>query len=94
MAIVGLVISREGLRARLRLAGAARIPLIAEGTAMIGSYLAAERDVDRVAANADIDTLAPTIIGAAHLLFTDRESTPPDAGAVHRMVTTIMAGSA
>jgi hypothetical protein len=58
---------------------------------MIGSYLAAERDVGRVAANADIDTLAPTIIGAAHLLFTDRESTPPDAGAVHRMVTTIMA---
>ena len=94
VAIVGLVISRDGLRARLRQAGAARIPLLSEGTAMIASYLGAERDLGRIAADADIDTLAPTIIGAAHLLFTDRESTPPDTAALHKMVTTIMASSA
>lgn len=93
VAIVGLVISRDGLRSRLRQAGAARIPLIAEGTAMIASYLGAERDLGRIAADADIDTLAPTIIGAAHLLFTDRESIRPDTATVHKMVTTIMAGS-
>jgi AcrR family transcriptional regulator len=91
--IVGLVISRDSLRARLRRAGAARIPLITEGTAMIASYLAAERDLGRIAADADIDILAPTLMGAAHLLFTDRERTPPDAGAVHKMVITVMAGS-
>ena len=90
--IVGLVISRDGLRARLHHAGAARIPLIAEGTTMFASYLAAERDLRRIAADADVDTLAPTIIGAAHLLFTDRESTPPDAAAVHKMVTTVIGG--
>jgi hypothetical protein len=61
---------------------------------MIASYLGAERDLGRIAADADIDTLAPTIIGAAHLLFTDRESTPPDTAALHKMVTTIMASSA
>jgi AcrR family transcriptional regulator len=94
VAIVGLVISRDGLRARLRQAGAARIPLLAEGTAMVASYLGAERDLGRIAAGADIDTLAPTIIGAAHLLFTDRGSTPTDTATVHKMVTTIMAGSA
>jgi len=94
VAIVGLVISRDQLRARLRKAGAARIPLIAEGTAMIASYLTAERDVGRIAADADIDTLAPTLIGAAHLRFADRDSTPPDTAAVHKMVIMIMAGSA
>ena len=94
VAIVGLVISRDQLRARLRKAGAARIPLIAEGTAMIASYLAAERDIGRIAADADIDTLAPTLVGAAHLRFTDRDSTPPDTAAVHKLVITIMAGSA
>jgi AcrR family transcriptional regulator len=94
VAVVALVISRDGLRARLRQAGAARIPLIAEGTAMIASYLTAERNLARVPAEADVDTLAPTLIGAAHLLFTDRDSSPPDAAAVHKVVTTIMAGSA
>jgi AcrR family transcriptional regulator len=94
VAVVALVISRDGLRARLRQAGAARIPLIAEGTAMIASYLTAERNLARVPAEADVDTLAPTLIGAAHLLFTDRDSSPFDAAAVHKVVTTIMAGSA
>jgi AcrR family transcriptional regulator len=94
VAIVGLVISRDGLRARLRQAGAARIPLLAEGTAMISSYLAAERDLGRIVTDADVETLAPAMIGAAHLLFTDRASTPPNAVAVHKMVATILAGSA
>jgi len=94
VAIVALVISRHGLRARLRQAGAARIPLLAEGTAMIASYLTTEQDLGRIAVEADIDTLAPTLIGAAHLLFTDRNSPPPDTAAVHKIVTTIMAGSA
>ena len=93
VAIVALVISRDGLRARLRHAGVARIPLIAEGTAMIAAYLTAERDLARIPAEADIDTLAPTLIGAAHLLFTDRDNSPPDTAAVHKIVTTIMAGS-
>lgn len=92
VAIVSLVISRDGLRARLRQAGATRIPLISEATAMIAAYLTAERDLGRIAAKADIDTLAPTVIGAVHLLFTDREGTPPDAGAVHKVVITVIAG--
>jgi len=92
VAIVGLVISRDGLRARLRQAGAARLPLIGEGTSMIASYLSAERDRGRIAADADVDVLAPTLIGAAHLLFTDREGAPSHAGAVHNVVMTVIAG--
>jgi AcrR family transcriptional regulator len=93
VAIVGLVISRDGLRARLRHAGADRIPLLAQGSAMIASYLGAERDLGRIAADADIDTLARTLVGAAHLLFADRESTRSDTATVHRMVSAVMAGS-
>lgn len=92
VAIVSLVISRDGLRARLREAGFARIPLVGEGTAMIASYLGTERDLGRIAADADVGTLAPTLVGAGHLLFADRESGPPDAQAVHDVVAAVMAG--
>jgi AcrR family transcriptional regulator len=92
VAIVGLVISRDELRARLRQAGSASVPVLTEATAMIASYLTAERELGRIAADADVDTLAPTLIGAVHLLFADREGTPPEAGAVGKVVTTVIAG--
>ena len=90
--ILSLVIARDGLRARLRQAGSARVPLLTEGAAMIASYLTAERDLGRIAADADVGTLAPTLIGAGHLLFADREAGPPETGAVRRVVTTVIGG--
>jgi AcrR family transcriptional regulator len=92
LGIVSLVISRDELRARLRQARPAGIPLLTEATAMIASYLTVERDLGRIAADADVDTLAPTLIGAAHLLFAGREGDPPGAGAVRKLVTTVIAG--
>ena len=47
----------------------------------------------RIAEDADIDTLAPTLIGAGHLLFADRKGAPPDAAAIGKMVTTVLAGA-
>lgn len=91
--IVALVISRDGLRNRLREAGAARLPLVGEGTAMVAAYLGAERDLGRVRRDADVGTLAPTLIGAAHLLFADREASPPRRAALARVVATAMAGA-
>jgi AcrR family transcriptional regulator len=90
-AVIALIITRDGLRARLRDAGAARFPIVAEGTAMIASYLRAERDLGRIAADADIDTLAPTLIGAVHLLIADRESAWPDAATIRKVVITVIA---
>jgi hypothetical protein len=52
-----------------------------------------ERDLGRIAADADVDTLAATLIGAVHLLFADRNATPPEAGAVRKTVTTVLAGA-
>jgi len=90
--MVALLTFRDGLRARLRAAGAARIPVLTEATAMIAAYLAAERDLGRVAPGADVDTLALTLIGAGHLLFAGRDGTRPEAGAVDKVVTTTLAG--
>jgi AcrR family transcriptional regulator len=91
--IVVLVIARDELRTRLRDAGTARFPLVGEGTAMIAGYLTAERDRGRIAPDADIDVLAPTLIGAAHLLFTEQKGSRPEPEAVRKIVTTVLAGA-
>jgi len=89
-AIMALVIFRDDLRARLRRAGRQGIPLATEATVMIAAYLTAERDLGRIAADADIATLAPTLIGAQHLLFAGRDGTPPDPDVVHRIVASVL----
>jgi AcrR family transcriptional regulator len=92
VAIVGLVTFRDDLRARLRQARPGGVPLLAEATALIASYLAAERGLGRITPDADVDTLALTLIGAGHLLFAGRRGVPPEAGAVHKVVATAIAG--
>jgi hypothetical protein len=81
LALIRLGIARDELRTRLRVATGSRLPLVAESTALIAGYLAAERDRGRLTVGADIGTLAPTLIGAAHLLFADIDSPPPDTAA-------------
>ncbi|MFI6349462.1 TetR/AcrR family transcriptional regulator [Streptomyces sp. NPDC050560] len=93
VSIVTLVIARDELRRRLRAAGTARFPLVGEGAAVISGYLTAERDLGRLAPDADVDTLAPTVIGAVHLLFTERKDAPPDPEAVRKVVATVLAGA-
>jgi AcrR family transcriptional regulator len=87
--IVGLVTFRDGLRARLRRAGLPGIPLLAQAAALIAAYLAAERDLGRIAADADPDTLALTLIGSAHLLFAGRDD-PPPAGELRKIVAAVV----
>jgi AcrR family transcriptional regulator len=91
-AILGLVTARDGLRARLRTATPAGLPVLTEASAMIASYLSAERELGRIAADADTGTLALTLIGTAHLLFAGRGSPAPEPEAVRRVVATVMAG--
>ena len=60
---------------------------------MIAGYLAAERDLGRIAADADVGTLASDrCSGPSHLLFADRQGAPPEAGAVRKVMTTVIAG--
>ena len=92
LALIRVVIARDELRDRLRAATGSRIPLVSESTALVAGYLAAERDLGRVAAGADIGTLAPTMIGAVHLLFTDADGAP-EAVAVARTVAAVLAAA-
>jgi AcrR family transcriptional regulator len=89
VAMVGLLTFRDGLRARLRHAGLTGVPLLAQASAVIAAYLAAERDLGRVPAGADTDALALTLIGSAHLLFAG-EDDPPPADEVRRIVAAVV----
>ena len=60
---------------------------------MVAGYLTAERDLGRITADADIGTLAPTLIGAAHLLFTERKDNPPEPEAIRKVVAAVLAGA-
>ncbi|MGI8334245.1 TetR/AcrR family transcriptional regulator [Actinomadura scrupuli] len=92
VAMVGLVIFRDELRARLRQAGPAHgVPVLTEAGTMIASYLTDECELGRIAADADVDSLALSLIGAGHLLFAGRAGVPPEAGAVGKVVTTVIA---
>jgi AcrR family transcriptional regulator len=91
LALIRLVIARDELRGRLRSATGARIPLLTESTAMITGYLMAERDLGRIATEADVATLAAMLIGAAHLLFADPDGARPDTAAVNRTVRGVLA---
>ncbi|MFI1922349.1 MULTISPECIES: TetR/AcrR family transcriptional regulator [unclassified Streptomyces] len=93
VAIVALVISRDELRARLRAAGSKGIPLLAEAAAVIAAYLTAEQAHGRIAPDADVHTLAPTLVGAAHLLFASAGNTePPTMTEVTKVVAAVVGG--
>ena len=92
--IVSLLIFRDDLRARLRQSTPAGVPVLTEATAMIASYLRAERDLGRIAADADPDLLALTLIGTGHLLFAGRDGPPPEPEAVSKIVSTVISGAA
>ena len=92
VAIVPLITFRDELRARLRQAWPAGVPVLTEAAIMITDYLREEQHLGRIAAEAEPEVLGPTLIGAAHLLFADRTGPPPDAAAVARAVTTVVGG--
>jgi AcrR family transcriptional regulator len=88
--IVGLMIFRDDLRARVRSSRPTGIPVLTEGAALLAAYLGAERDLGRIAADADVETLGLTLIGTAHLVFAGRDGTPPDPTAVRAVVSTVV----
>nr|WP_206313713.1 TetR family transcriptional regulator [Streptomyces coryli] len=90
VSIVALVFARDALRERLRRTTPAGLPLLTEAGAMLAGYLRAERDLGRIAADADVDVLAPTLIGSGHLLAAG--SGAPDAAELRRVVTAVLGG--
>lgn len=91
VAIVALVSFRDEVRARLRDTWPAGIPVLTEAVILIEHYLTMERAHGRLAGDAPVEHLAPTLIGVGHLLYADRDSVP-DADTVRKMVTTVIGG--
>ncbi len=93
VAIVPLITFRDELRARLREEWPAGVPVLTEAAVMVEDYLTAERDRGRLARDAPVEALAPTLVGATHLLFADRTGPPPTRAAVEKTVTTVLAAA-
>jgi AcrR family transcriptional regulator len=91
MSIVALVTARDELRRRLRQDRPKGVPVLAEATSMIKGYLTAEWERGRLAADADLDVLALTLIGSAHLLYAGSPVLVEEE-AVRRIVTTVVGG--
>jgi len=91
LALTRVIIGRDELRARLRAATGSRLPVLTEATAMTREYLAAEQALGRVAAGADIATLAAMLTGAVHLLLAGTDGTP-EAAAVAKVIAASLAG--
>jgi AcrR family transcriptional regulator len=89
VAIVALITFRDDLRRRLRAARGPGIPLATEAAALVRAYLVAERDLGRLPADVDIDTLGLTLIGGSHLLFADRQA-ESSVDTVRRMVVSVL----
>ncbi|MDT8913275.1 TetR family transcriptional regulator [Amycolatopsis sp. PS_44_ISF1] len=96
VAVTGLVMFRDEVRARLRETSGG-IPVLAEARAMLAAYLTEERALGRLAADADAESLALALIGAGHLLFADRtrpedpRPNDPRPDAMAKVVTAILA---
>lgn len=85
--IIALTCSRRQLLDRLRMTTPAGVPLLAETTKMLSGYLTAERGLGRVAIDADVDTCAVILVGAAHLLAAGRDG-PVDLDDLRVLVAT------
>ncbi len=93
LALARLVLARDELRARLRAATGSRLPLMSEWVALAARYLEAERGLGRLSPAADIPVIAPMLVSAVHLLFTDTDGPPPDHAAVTRTVAAALAAA-
>jgi AcrR family transcriptional regulator len=93
LALARLVFARDELRTRLRAATGSRLPLMSEWVAVAAGYLEAERDLGRLAPAADIPVIAPMLVSAVHLLFTDADGPAPDHAAVTRTVAAALAAA-
>lgn len=90
MAILPMVTFRVALRARLRETWPAGVPILADAVEMIADYLAAEQRRGRIAPEAEVDGLAPMLVGTAHLLYGD---SPPTEVTLRSSVAIVIASS-
>jgi AcrR family transcriptional regulator len=84
--VLVLVTFRDGLRARLRAAGAPKLPVLVEGTQMVAGYLEAERALGRLPESLDPQLKTLMLVGSAQLAFAEGEDGSPSFAEVRRFV--------
>jgi AcrR family transcriptional regulator len=88
VAVLALTTFHDGLRARLRqLRPGGGIAILSDATTSISVYLSEELGQGRIAAGADVDSLALSLVGGGHLLFADRDQERPSRAVVEKFVT-------
>ncbi|HEY2959338.1 MAG TPA: TetR/AcrR family transcriptional regulator [Actinomycetota bacterium] len=90
LAIISLVLSRPALMLRLQqpvAAGAANLQTI---EATFAAYLDAEKQLGRIAADADTETLALTLLGTVHHLFLTGQAGGPDLHSRVRRIAAVL----
>lgn len=93
-AIIPLIIFRDEWRARLRHATrGGGIAILGQATAAISAYLVSERELGRIAADTDNDSLTLSQVGGGHLLTADRQPGPPPAASINKCVTAAVANA-
>ncbi|MGA4878683.1 TetR/AcrR family transcriptional regulator [Streptomyces lydicamycinicus] len=92
VAIIPLITFRDELRTRLRQARpGGGIAILEQATTAISAYLADERELGRIATDADINSLTLSLVGGGHLVFADRDPGPPTTAVVNKLVTAVIA---
>jgi hypothetical protein len=66
--------------------------VIEETMRMIASYLAEERGLGRIAADADVDMLALTLLGTSHLDYAGSDGGSPDGESLRKVVAAVIGG--
>jgi len=90
--VLALMVARDELRARIREHRPRGLPVIEEAMRMTAAYLAEERGRGRIAADADVDMLALTLLGTSHLDYAGGDGRSPDAESLRRVVTSVLGG--
>jgi AcrR family transcriptional regulator len=95
LALIGLVISRPSLMLRLQQSVAADTPNLQTIEDVFAAYLDAEKQLGRIAAAADTQTMALALVATVHHLFvTGRASGPDLRSRVRRIVAVLVADPA
>lgn len=92
LAIIPLIIFRDTLRERLQqIVPGGGTAILGQATRAVAAYLAAERDLGRLAADADIDSITLSLVGGGHLLITAGDPLRPDSKALRKLVSANLA---
>lgn len=90
--VMALMVARDELRARIREHRPRGFPVVEESMRMIATYLAEERALGRIAAGADVDMLALSLLGTSHLDYAGSDGGSPDAESLRRVVSAVIGG--